>query len=97
MGQDQLGGVVGQALDVDADHLAFGELLADLPEVVLQAPDHHRVPGGVVDGDSPAELLRVEHLEQRREAVGVPVVRSGGQEELVLEPLRHVSDGAGEL
>ena len=60
--EDQFWGVLGQPLDVNADDLPLRELLADLPEVVLEPPDHHRVPGGVMYGDPTAELLRIEHL-----------------------------------
>ena len=49
------------------------------------------------DLDAAREALRVEHLEQRREAVGVAVVRRGGQEQAVLEALGQLADRPGEL
>ena len=49
------------------------------------------------DRDAAAEALRVEDLQQRREAVRVAVVRRGRQEQPVLEPRGQVADGAGDL
>ena len=97
VGEDELWGVLGKVPDVDADDLALGELLTDLPEVVLQPADHHGVPRRVVDGDAAAELLRVQHLEEGGEAVGVAVVGGRREEELVLEPGGEVTDGPGDL
>jgi hypothetical protein len=39
--------------------------------------------------------LRIEELEERREAVGVPVVGRRREEEPVLETRSHVADDAG--
>src|SRR5207244_4479601 len=44
-----------------------------------------------------SEPLRIEELEQRREAVRVAVVRGGAQEQAVLEARRDVSDDVGNL
>ena len=44
-------------------------------------------------GNPAAEALRVEDLQQGGEAVGVAVVRRGGEEEPVLEPRGEVADG----
>ena len=44
-----------------------------------------------------AELLRVEHLQERREAVRVPIVRRRRQEQLVLEAGGEVANGPGQL
>ena len=49
------------------------------------------------DLDAAGEALRVEHLEQRREAVGVAVVRRGGQEQAVLETRGQLAHRPREL
>ena len=46
------------------------------------------------DLDAAREPLRVEHLQQRGEAVGVPVVRRGGEEQAMLEALGKLAHGA---
>ena len=50
-----------------------------------------------LDRHTATEALRVEDLEQRREAVGVPVVRRRRQEQPVLEPRRQLANGLREL
>ena len=51
----------------------------------------------LLDRHAAAEPLGVEDFQQGREAVGVAVVRRGGEEQPVLEPRRQVADGAGDL
>jgi hypothetical protein len=76
-------GRVGRADVVLDQHPAREAVDAELAEVVLQAPHHdggQRVRGRA---DAAGEALRVEQLEQRREAVRVAVVRRGRQEQAV--------------
>ena len=75
-----------------------------MPEVVLgqfglQATDHHGVLLAVellgVGVHPTGEPLVVQKLQQGREALGVAVVRRGGQEELVLEVRGQEADRPG--
>jgi hypothetical protein len=62
------------------------------------SPPHHdgfEIPRA--DLDAPGETLRIQHLEQSREAVGVPVVRGRGQEQAVLETLGQFTDSLCQL
>ena len=49
------------------------------------------------DRDAAREALRVKHLEQAGERVGVAVVRRRGQEQPVLEAIGQIAHGPGEL
>ncbi len=77
--------------------LRFGKAAQDLADVVLEPPDHHVVQHLLVDRHAAAEPLGIEDFQQGREAIGVAVVRRGGEEQPVLEPRRQVADGAGDL
>ena len=88
----QLGRVLRQAVDVDLHDLAVREALRDLPQVLLQPPDHHLVEQlRPLHRDAAAEAVRVEQLQQRREAVRVAVVRRRRQEQPMLEARREVA------
>ena len=50
-----------------------------------------------LDRHAAGEALGVEDLEQGGEAVRVPVVRCGGEEQTVLEPPAEVANRAGDL
>jgi hypothetical protein len=94
----ELGRRVGQAVDVDLDDLADGELARRLAQVALEAAHHHGVELlGRLDLFAANEALRVEDLHQRREGVGVPVVRRRREEELVVEARRDLAQHAGHL
>ena len=94
----ELGGVVGQAVDDDGLDHPLGELAGhQLADVSLEPADHHVGELLGLDGHPPAKALRIEDLEQGREAVGVAVVGRGRQEQLVLEARREVADRAGEV
>ena len=93
----QLGGVGGQAVDVDLHDVTLGETALDLADVVLEPADHDVVEHLLLDGHAAAEALRVEDLQQGGEAVGVAVVRRGRQEQPMLEPRGQVADGPGDL
>ena len=98
-GQPQLRGVGGQAVDVDLlDDCRSGKPPCDRADVLLEPADHDVVEElRALDRHAAAEPLRVEDLQQGREAVGVAVVRRGRQEQPVLEPRGQVADGAGDL
>ena len=70
--------ILGQALDIDGDHLPFGELLTDLPQIVLEPTDHHRVTRGTM------------HLHPAQNFCGSSISRSA--EKLFECPLCGVAD-----
>ena len=96
-GQREFRGVLRQAVDVDLDNVRLGKPPWMIAEVLLEPPDHDLVAVLRGDGHAAAEPLRIEDLEQRREAVGVAVVRRGRQEQPVLEPRGQVAHGPGDL
>ena len=49
------------------------------------------------DRHAAGEALRVEDLQQRREAVRMAIVRRGGQEQSMLEAAGDLPDRLGEL
>ena len=69
----------------------------DPAQVRLEPAHHDRFEIPRAHLDATCEALRVEHLKQRREAVGVPVVWRRGQEEPVLEALGQFACSLGEL
>ena len=69
----------------------------NLAKVVLEPADHHVVEHLLFHRHATAESLRVEDFQQSREAVGVPIVRRGGQKQPMLEPGGQVANGAGDL
>jgi hypothetical protein len=93
LGQAQVGRVGRQAVDDDLDDVALRKVAgADLAEVALEAAHHDGVEQlRALDRDAAAEAQRVEHLEQRREAVRMAVVRRRRQEQFMLEPGREVA------
>ena len=94
----QFGGVGRQAVDVDLFHVSLRETALHLADVLLEPPDHHVIEQLLAfHRDAPTEPLRVEDLQQGGEAVGMTVVRRGGQEQSVLEPRGQVTDGAGDF
>ena len=72
---------------------ALWETANDLPEILFQAPHHDVVQHPLAGLDASAESLRIEDLQQSREAVGVAVVRRRRKEQAVLEARREVADG----
>ena len=81
-----------------ADDVALREAALDRADVLLEPADHHVLERLLAaDRDAAGEAVRVEELEQRREAVRVAVVRRGREEQPVLEAAGEVADGAGEL
>ena len=58
---------------------------------------HDRVEIAGCDRHAAREALRVEHFEQRREAVGMAVVGRRGEKKAVLEAMRNIAHGSREL
>jgi hypothetical protein len=84
--------------DVFLDNLPLREPALEPAEVFLEPTHHHRLELlRAVDRHAATEPLRIQDLEERREAVRVPVVRCRGQEEPVLEPRGQLADRSGEL
>ena len=77
--------------------LALRKRLAEAAQIGLEPADHDRLEVFRAHLDAAREPLRIEHFEQRREAVGVAVVRRGGEEQAMLEALREIAHGAREL
>ena len=78
--QHQLGRVRRQILQLNGIDDPFGEGLGiEKPQVGLQTADHDRTQFGRANRHAPREALRVEHFQQGREAVGMPVVGRGGE------------------
>src|SRR5690606_7802233 len=74
------------------DHLPFGEARAsirarrqDLPQLHLQATDHHLTLLLVAGPDAPGETLWIEELEQCLERLRIAVVWCRSEEQAVLE------------
>ncbi len=73
--------------ELEPEKAAAGKLLdPELPQIFLEPAHHDRVELLLpAHGHTAREALRIEDLEERREAVGVPVVRRRAEEEPVLE------------
>ncbi len=54
-------------------------------EVFFEPADHDRVQFSGLDVDASGEALRIEDFEERREGVGMTVVRGRGQEKPVFK------------
>ena len=66
-------------------------------QVGLQPPHHDRLEILRPHYDAAGEPLRVQHLQQCRAAIRVPVVRGGRQEQPMLEAVRELAGGPAEL
>ena len=87
-----------EVVDDKALDPARREAALDLADVLLEPPDHHVVERlAATHLDAAREARRVEQLKQRREAVGVAVVRRGREEQAMLEARAEVAHRAGEL
>ena len=96
-GQSQFRRVRRQAVDPDGLDDAFRKGLPKSAEVFLEPADHDRLQLFGLDVDAPGEALRIEDFEERREGVGMTVVRGGGQEKPVFEKRRDLPHGPREL
>ena len=89
---------VRQAVDHDRAHLPLRKPALQFTDVLLDAADHDVFQSVFAAyRHATSEAVRVEQLQQGGEAVGVAVVRGGGQKQAVLEAPAQVADGAGEL
>ena len=95
--QPQLDSVGRQLVQHDRLDHTLGERLADPAQVFLEAPDHDRLQVARAHLHAAGEPLRVQHLQQRGEAVGMAVVRRRREEKPVFEPPGDVAHGLGEL
>ena len=88
-GQAQFRGVRRQAIDLNGLDDAFGKGLAKPAEVFLEPADHDGLQLFGLDVDASGEALRIEDFEQRRERVGMTVVRRGGQRKAGVQKRRR--------
>ena len=78
--------------------IRFGKPALYVSDVLLEAAHHHVLERPLAAHlDAAGEAVRVEQLEQRREAVRVAVVRRRGKEQTVLEAAGEIAHGAREL
>ena len=96
--EHELRRVLRQVLDGDSPHLPLRKAALNLPDVFLDAPNHHVIERVLAPDRHPAgEAVWIEQLEQGGETVGMAVVRRGGQEQAVLETTSEIADRTGEL
>ena len=86
-----------QARDANRLDDPLRKRLAKTTKIGLQPPHHDRLEILRADLDPAREALGIEHLEQSREAVGMPIVRGRGQEQAVLEALAKFPNRLREL
>jgi hypothetical protein len=67
----ELGSILGQAGDRDGLDPSLRESFAKATQIGFEPPDHYRFEVPRADFHAAGKALRVEHFEQRREAVGV--------------------------
>ena len=97
-GEDELRGVLRQAVDDDAPHVPFRKAALDRADILLDAPYHHVFESVLSPDRHPSgEAVRVEQLEQGGEAVGMAVVGRGGEEQAVFEAPSQIANRTGEL
>src|SRR6266404_3266354 len=88
--------LAGRVSDCEVFHATFGKastaILAQF-QFGFHPADHHRVELGAVRRDSASESLVIKQLQQRGKALGVAVMRRGGEKEFVLEIRRERADG----
>ena len=90
--------VLRETVDDDRLHHAHRKSANLLADVFLETAHHHRIQILLtLDLDAACEPVRIEQFQQGREAVGVPVVRGGGQEQTVLEAIAKVPHRPREL
>ena len=68
-----------------------------MPQVRLEATNHHRVELTRPHWDAAREALRIKDFKQAGEGIRVAIVRGRRQEEPVLEALSEPAHGAREL
>jgi len=73
--QVEFGRVFGQIRDRDALHLALWKSLAQSAQVDLETSDHDRIEIARPHFDTARKPLGVKHFQERRETVGMAVMR----------------------
>ncbi len=96
-GEEKFGRSLRQAVNVDLRHDAAGETALDRANVVLEPADHDLVELAGAHRHAAAEPLRVEKLEQGREAVRMAVMRRRREEQTVLKAGCDIAHGPGDL
>jgi len=97
-GTEPFGGPPPVRVDqADRPHLTLGVLLrgAQRAQIALQSANHDGGQLRLADARPPGEALGIEHLQQRRKAVGMPIVGRGGKEEAVFKMIRQRANAAG--
>ena len=96
--QHQLRRVLRQPLDRHPAHLALREAALHGAQILLDAAHHHRIQfAPAAHRHAARKAVGIKQLQQGGEAVGVAVVRSGREEQAMLEAAAQIADGAGEL
>jgi hypothetical protein len=96
-GQGEFRGGIREVADVDLDDSAFRKSAGEGADVFLETPDHDVVEVVFEDRDAAGESLGIEQFEEGAEAVGVAVVRRGGEEKAMFEARGEVADSAGDF
>ena len=96
--KDKLRCVLWETVDDHRFHNAHWESANFRPDVFLETAHHHRIQiRSALYLDATRETVRIEQFQERREAVGVPVVGGGGQEQTVFEAIAKVPHRPREL
>jgi hypothetical protein len=95
--QVELGCIFWKTRDRNAFHRALREGFAEATQIGFQSPDHHRLEISRTDFYAAGKALGVEHFEQSREAVGMSVARSSGEEQSMLEAMSQIVHCSGQL
>ncbi len=66
-------------------------------QFALEPAHHHLGERLAVGRNAPRKALVIKQFEQRRETLGIAIVRRGGQEQAMLEMRRQQADGGGAL
>ena len=93
----QFGRIIGKAVDVLLDELRLGNPPCDFADVLLEPADHDLVKQFWCDRHAAAEPLRIEDLQQRREALEWPLCGVAERKRRCSNAAGEVADGAGDL
>jgi hypothetical protein len=93
----ELGGILVELVDHHPHHVPPREPALHSADVLLETVHHDNLERLLAHFDAAREPVRVEQLEECREAVRVAVVWCRREEEAVLEAAGEVANRAGEL
>src|SRR5207247_7811673 len=79
------------------NHFPFRKTSLNPPNVILQAADNHFIPIFGRYRNSSAKTLRVKYLEQRRETIGMAVMRSRRQKQTMFKSVSNIPNGPCDL